>query len=163
MTIGFKARLQPRASAKNRSAGRVGKGENRPGPPGAPGHLWTSATGVAGRDGAGRSICPMQPNLINELGPGTAVSDPPSIANTTGQVDAEQQLDLGPIHSVKVGARLFPSIRAGTNLFKRRPCRMGGSIGKRTCRRPIYPAGLSRISFKIPGMLTNLPKGNTRR
>jgi iron complex outermembrane receptor protein len=74
-----------------------------------------------------------------------------------GQLDAEQATSLGPISSVKGGVRFAEHTRKN-DLFN------GGvsyanSFGNDVSTQN-YPADFAS-DFKIPGMLTNLPRGNT--
>jgi iron complex outermembrane receptor protein len=94
-------------------------------------------------------------NLINDWA-WTAVSTAVD-SEYYGQVDAEQQLDIGPIKSVKAGVRYSEHTRKD-DLFNG-GVSYGGSIGSDVSTAN-YPSDFAD-SFKIPGMLTNLPMGNT--
>ncbi|MDE1986315.1 MAG: TonB-dependent receptor [Alphaproteobacteria bacterium] len=74
-----------------------------------------------------------------------------------GQVDAEQQVGIGPIKSVKVGARFADHKR--TSIVWDGGVSYGGSIGSQISTSN-YPSNFAS-AFKIPGMLTDVPLGNT--
>jgi iron complex outermembrane receptor protein len=96
-------------------------------------------------------------NLINDWA-WTAVSTAVD-REYYGQIDAEQQLEVGPIHSVKAGVRYAEHSRRN-DLFNG-GVSYGGSIGSDVSSAN-YPADFAD-AFKIPGMLTNLPLGDTAK
>ncbi len=74
-----------------------------------------------------------------------------------GQVDAEYHVGVGPIQSVKVGARYSDHKR--TAITWDGGVSYGGSIGSQVSTSN-YPSDFAS-AFKIPGMLTDVPQGNT--
>jgi iron complex outermembrane receptor protein len=94
-------------------------------------------------------------NLVNDWA-WTAVSTAID-EETYGQIDWEHQLSLGPITSVKSGAR-YAEHKRRNDLFNG-GVSYGGSIGSDVSTQN-YPSDFAD-DFKIPGMLTNLPMGNT--
>jgi iron complex outermembrane receptor protein len=94
-------------------------------------------------------------NLVNDWA-WTAVSTAID-SEYYGQLDFEQKLDLGPINSVKAGVRYAEHSRRN-DLFNG-GVSYAGSIGSDVSSSN-YPADFAD-SFKIPGMLTNVPMGNT--
>jgi iron complex outermembrane receptor protein len=74
-----------------------------------------------------------------------------------GQVDAEQHVAWGPINSVKAGVRYADHKRTST-LFNG-GVSYAGSIGSDVSTSN-YPGNFAD-DFKIPGMLTDVPMGNT--
>jgi iron complex outermembrane receptor protein len=95
-------------------------------------------------------------NLINDWA-WTAVS---TAVDTEwyGQADAEQQVQFGPISSIKAGVRYAEHTRRN-DLFNG-GVSYAGSIGSDVSTQN-YPSDFAD-AFKIPGMLTNLPQGNTQ-
>jgi iron complex outermembrane receptor protein len=95
-------------------------------------------------------------NLINDWA-WTAVS---TAVDTEwyGQADAEQQVQFGPISSIKAGVRYAEHTRRN-DLFNG-GVSYAGSIGSDVSTQN-YPDDFAD-AFKIPGMLTNLPQGNTQ-
>jgi iron complex outermembrane recepter protein len=94
-------------------------------------------------------------NLINDWA-WTAVSTAVD-SEYYGQLDVDQKVDLGPINSVKAGARYADHKR--TAVLWDGGVSYAGSIGSDVSTQN-YPADFAD-AFKIPGMLTNLPQGNT--
>lgn len=94
-------------------------------------------------------------NLVNDWA-WTAVS---TAVDTEwyGQLDAEQALALGPISAVKGGVRYAEHTRK--NDLYDGGVSYGGSIGSDVSTQN-YPSDFAN-DFKIPGMLTNVPEGNT--
>jgi len=74
------------------------------------------------------------------------------------QVDGEQKLDLGPINSVKAGLRYAHHKR--TNILWNGGVSYAGSIGSQVSTQN-YPSDFAD-AFKVPGMLTDVPQGNTQ-
>ncbi|HEV2650351.1 MAG TPA: TonB-dependent receptor [Rhizomicrobium sp.] len=95
-------------------------------------------------------------NLINDWA-WTAVS---TAVDTEwyGKVDAEQQVQFGPINSIKAGLRYAVHTRRN-DLFNG-GVSYAGSIGSDVSTQN-YPSDFAD-AFKVPGMLTNLPQGNTK-
>lgn len=75
-----------------------------------------------------------------------------------GQADVEREVSWGPIQSVKAGARYAEHTRR-TDLWDG-GVSYGGSIGSDVSTQN-YPSDFAD-AFKIPGMLTNVPMGNTK-
>ncbi|HEY2034580.1 MAG TPA: TonB-dependent receptor [Rhizomicrobium sp.] len=94
-------------------------------------------------------------NLVNDWA-WTAVS---TAVDKEGyiQADAEQQVSLGPITSIKAGVRYADHKR--TSVLWDGGVSYGGSIGSDVSNSN-YPSDFAD-NFKIPGMLTNVPMGNT--
>ncbi|MEI9887652.1 MAG: TonB-dependent receptor [Rhizomicrobium sp.] len=94
-------------------------------------------------------------NLVNDWA-WTAVSTAVD-SEYYGQLDFEQKLNLGPISSVKAGVRYAEHTRRN-DLFNG-GVSYGASIGSDVSTSN-YPSDFAD-AFKIPGMLTNVPMGNT--
>ncbi len=74
-----------------------------------------------------------------------------------GQIDLTYQTKLGPINSIKAGARFADHAHSSTVWDG--GVSYGGSLGS-DISSGNYPSDFAD-SFKIPGMLTNVPLGNT--
>jgi len=101
---------------------------------------------------------------VNTANPATLVNDWAwTVVNTAvdreyyGQIDAEQQLNIGPLQSVKGGFRFAEHKR--TSIVWDGGVSYGGSTGT-DISNSNYPSDFAD-SFKIPGMLTDVPLGNT--
>ncbi|HEY0106365.1 MAG TPA: TonB-dependent receptor [Rhizomicrobium sp.] len=94
-------------------------------------------------------------NLVNDWA-WTAV-DTAVDSESYGQIDIEQKLDWGVIGSVKAGARYAEHSRK--NDLYDGGVSYGGSIGSDVSTQN-YPSDFAD-AFKIPGMITNVPEGNT--
>jgi len=99
-------------------------------------------------------------NLINDWA--WAAVSKASDHEVYGQVDAEQKLAIGPIQSVKVGARFsehhhVSSLYDGGVSYGPGPGYTGDQISTGN-----YPSDFAD-AFRIPGMLTNVPVGNTAK
>ena len=94
-------------------------------------------------------------NLVNDWA-WTAVSTAID-SEYYGQADVEQQVTAGPIHDVKAGVRFAHHTRSN-NLFDG-GVSYAGSIGSDVSTQN-YPSDFSD-AFKVPGVLTNVPEGNT--
>jgi iron complex outermembrane receptor protein len=94
-------------------------------------------------------------NLVNDWA-WTAVSTAID-SEYYGQADVEQQVTAGPIHDVKAGVRFAHHTRS--NVLWDGGVSYAGSIGSDVSTMN-YPSGFSD-AFKVPGMLTNVPEGNT--
>jgi iron complex outermembrane receptor protein len=104
--------------------------------------------------------------------PGVNTADPSTLTNDWawgavskaddheyyGQVDVEQKVAIGPIQSVKAGARF--SDHRHTSLLYDGGVSYGGSLASGSLASTSdYPSNFAS-AFKIPGMLTNVPQGN---
>ncbi len=94
-------------------------------------------------------------NLVNDWA-WTAVSTAVD-SEWYGQADAEQQVAIGPITSIKGGVRYAEHTRK--NDLYNGGVSYAGSIGSDVSNQN-YPSDFAD-AFKIPGMLTDLPQGNT--
>ncbi|MGA7674165.1 MAG: TonB-dependent receptor [Rhizomicrobium sp.] len=104
--------------------------------------------------------------------PGVNTADPSTLTNDWawgavskaddheyyGQVDVEQKVAIGPIQSVKAGARF--SDHRHTSLLYDGGVSYGGSLASGSLvSTSDYPSNFAN-AFKIPGMLTSVPQGN---
>jgi iron complex outermembrane recepter protein len=94
-------------------------------------------------------------NLVNDWA-WTAVSTAVD-SEYYGQADVEQDVTAGPIHDVKAGLRFAHHTRS--NVLWDGGVSYGGSIGSDVSTQN-YPSDFAD-AFKIPGMLTDVPMGNT--
>ena len=150
LTIGFKGGYSHGVGKTNPQV--AWEGEIAPGPGAAASYDFSKGVAVVAVPGIDLSKAS---NLVNDWA-WTAV-DTAVDTEWYGQLDAEQAVALGPISSVKAGVRYAEHTRKN-DLFNG-GVSYGGSIGSDVSTQN-YPSDFAD-DFKIPGMLTNVPMGNT--
>lgn len=150
MTVGFKAGYSHGVGKTDPQV--AWEGEIAPGPGNAASYDFSSGVGKVAVPGVDLSNAA---NLVNDWA-WTAVSTAVD-SEYYGQVDVDQKVSLGPINSVKAGVR-FAEHKRKNDLWDG-GVSYAGSIGSDVSTSN-YPSDFAD-AFKIPGMLTNLPEGNT--
>ena len=123
--------------------------------PGTAGGSYDFSHGVAAVSVPGVDLSDAS-NLVNDWA-WTAVSTAKD-TETYVQADAEQKVSIGPINSFKAGVRYADHKR--TSVLWDGGVSYGGSVGSDVSTSN-YPSDFAD-AFKIPGMLTDLPLGNTK-
>ncbi|MBL6853665.1 MAG: TonB-dependent receptor plug domain-containing protein, partial [Alphaproteobacteria bacterium] len=150
LTIGFEAGYSHGVGKTNPQV--AWEGEIAPGTGAAASYDFTKGVAVVAVPGVDLSKAS---NLVNDWA-WTAV-DTAVDTEWYGKLDAEQVVTLGPINSVKGGVRYAEHTRKN-DLFNG-GVSYAGSIGSDVSTQN-YPSDFAD-DFKIPGMLTNVPMGNT--
>ncbi|MBS0472762.1 MAG: TonB-dependent receptor [Proteobacteria bacterium] len=150
LTIGFKAGYSHGVGKTNPQV--AWEGEIAPGAGAAASYDFSQGVAVVSVPGVDLSDAG---NLVNDWA-WTAV-DTAVDSEWYGQLDAEQAVSLGPINSIKAGVRYAEHSRKN-DLFNG-GVSYGGSIGSDVSTGN-YPSDFAD-AFKVPGMLTDVPMGNT--
>ena len=150
LTVGFKAGYSHGIGKTNPQV--AWEGEIAPGPGAAASYDFSSGIATVSVPGVDLSNAA---NLVNDWA-WTAVSTAVD-RETYGQLDLDQKVDWGVIGSVKAGVRYAEHTR--TNDLYDGGVSYGGSIGSDVSIKN-YPSDFAD-AFKIPGMLTDVPQGDT--